>query len=97
MNIRACAFKEKSGIEVSNITGAIGMDSTKLKLPLITLKTPYSEASAKLTMDINAFDDENPGALHVKLHGALGKKDLMTFMADMPTALSANGLIIHWR
>ena len=86
MNIRACAFKEKSGIEVSNITGAIGMDSTKLKLPLITLKTPYSEASAKLTMDINAFDDENPGALHVKLHGALGKKDLMTFMADMPTA-----------
>lgn len=84
MNIMACAFKEKSGLEVSNLTGRIGMDSTCLKLPLITLKTPYSDVTAKLTMDLNTFADSLPGKLHAQLQGEIGKKDIMAFMADMP-------------
>ena len=84
LNILACTFKEQSGLEISNIYGNVAMDSTKLSLPSITLKTPYSEASAKFAMDMNTFSDTNPGNLHLTLHGALGKKDIMMFMADMP-------------
>lgn len=84
MNIAACAFKEKCGVEVSNITGNVSMDSLQLKLPEIKAITQNSELTAKLTMDLNAFDEKAPGQLHLYAKGALGKKDLMVFMENMP-------------
>lgn len=84
MNIAACAFKEKCGLSVSNITGKVSMDSLQLKLPEIKAVTQNSELTAKLIMDLNAFDDKAPGQLHLYAKGALGKKDLMVFMEDMP-------------
>lgn len=86
LEIAACAFKERCGLEVSNITGKVTMDSLQLKLPEIKALTPHSELTAGLSMDLNAFDDTTPGQLHITADGNFGKKDIMLFMPDMPDA-----------
>ena len=81
-----CAAKEQSGIEVSQISGRVDMDSTRLLLPTLTVRTPESSLQAQVAMDLNAFDDRHPGQLNVSIDGALGKQDLVRFMGDMPQA-----------
>lgn len=86
MCLRACSFKEKSGITVDRIIGAVSLDSTKVSIPAFEFATPNSRLSADIMMDINAFDDKNPGKLSIKADGAFGKQDIMLFLGDMPTS-----------
>ena len=62
MILRACSFKEKSGITVNDISGPFAMDSVKISLPSFSLKTPDSYLKANLIMDLNAFSDKNPAS-----------------------------------
>lgn len=86
MNLRACSFKEKSGIVVQNISGPFALDSVKISAPALYFKTPDSYLRANLVMDLTAFDDKNPGKLHLTADGSFGKQDIMRFMGGMPTA-----------
>lgn len=86
MILRACSFKEKSGITVNDISGPFAMDSVKISLPSFSLKTPDSYLKANLIMDLNAFSDKNPGKLQLRADGEFGKQDIMRFMGSMPTA-----------
>ena len=91
LSIRTFSFKEKSGINVNNITGPIILDSTKINLPSINIRTPDSYLSAQLIMDLDAFNDKHPGRLSFKADGSIGKQDIMRFMGDMPS-----GFIRRW-
>ena len=84
MNLRVCAFKEKSGVRVNHLSGHVGLDSTRIALPNLELRTPESSLTAKFNMDMNAFDEVNPGKLYVALHASLGKADLLRAMGGMP-------------
>lgn len=84
MNLRVCAFKEKSGVRVNHISGHVALDSTRIALPNLELRTPESSLTAKFNMDMNAFDEVNPGKLYVALHASLGKADLLRAMGGMP-------------
>lgn len=84
LRMRTCAFKEKSGITVSEFSGPISLDSTRLCLPALNFKTPESSLTADFEMDLNAFADKAPGQIKAILHGSFGKQDLMMFMGDMP-------------
>ena len=84
LNLRHCSFKEKSGLTVNDFSGIVSMDSTRLSVPAFSMKTPDSNLSAKVEMDLNAFDDFNPGKVYADVDGYLGKQDLMRFMGDMP-------------
>jgi hypothetical protein len=84
LNLRTCAFREKSGIAVDNLAGPVSMDSTMINLPKLTLQTPESRIEANFVMDFTAFDDVNPGRLKAIVHGAVGKQDIMRFLGDMP-------------
>lgn len=86
MSLRACSFKEKSGIEVNRMSGPVALDSAKVSLPAFMFSTPNSELSANFVMDLNAFDDKNPGKIKLTAHGSFGKQDIMFFLGDMPTA-----------
>lgn len=86
LRLRACSFKEKSGINVSSFTSGISLDSTKVMLPDLRLTTPDSYLKAHLAMELNAFDDKNPGVLHLSADGAFGKQDIMRFLGGMPTS-----------
>lgn len=84
MNLRVCAFKEKSGVRVNHLSGHVGLDSTRIALPNLELRTPESSLTAKFNMDMNAFDEVNPGKFYVALHASLGKVDLLRAMGGMP-------------
>ena len=84
--MRHCAFKEKQGIELADLSGPISMDSLQLQLPSLTVKTPDSWIKANMTMDLNAFSDSCPGKIKLTASASLAKHDLMRFMADMPKA-----------
>lgn len=84
LNLRQCSFKEKSGITVDDFSGIVSMDSTRLSVPAFSMRTPDSNLSAKIEMDLNAFEDFNPGKVYADVDGYLGKQDLMRFMGDMP-------------
>ncbi len=84
LSIREAALKERSGLSVTQLTGGVKMDSVGIKLNNFLLATPYSNIQAHADVDLNVMDSIRPGQLHVNLNAALGKQDLMLFMADMP-------------
>ncbi len=84
MNLRVCAFKEKSGVRVNHLSSHVALDSTRIALSNLELRTPESALTAKFNMDMNAFDEVNPGKLYVALHASLGKADLLRAMGGMP-------------
>lgn len=86
LKMRKASFREKSGIILSKFTGPLMLDSTKILLPELELRTPESSLQANVALDLNTFDDKNPGKLHAIVHGTFGKQDLMRFMGSMPVA-----------
>ena len=84
LRLRACSFKEKSGVTVSSLTGNVALDSVRLHLPNLVLRTPESMLTADFRMDMNTFAQTNPGKMNATLHGSFGKHDLMLMMGKMP-------------
>ncbi len=85
LSLKELSFKEKSGISVTQFSSRISLDSTRIMLPNLVFSTPESSLTADFVMDLNTFDEKNPGKLHVKLDGSFGKQDIMRFMGGMPT------------
>lgn len=90
LNLRYLRLREKSGIEITQLEGDVKMDSTKIQLPSLKLRTPDSYIEARLVMDMNAMDDVNPGKIYLRLMASLGKQDLMRFCGDMPQQFIRN-------
>lgn len=90
MYVRAMQCKEKSGLQIDNFKGHFAMDSKRISLPDITLKTPYTTLSADFRMDMNAFSDTNPGNLYAQIDGAIGFQDITKFAPGLPTSLTKN-------
>lgn len=84
LKVRQMAFKEKSGLHLQELSGPISLDSTKLYLRNVKMKTSESSLMANFDMDLNSFADKNPGKMNATLHASLGKQDLMRFLNDMP-------------
>ena len=84
--IRQCKMKEKSGIVLALLTGKAVMDSTRLHLHRIAMKTPTSDLQAEVAIDLNVMDEKNPGQMNADLSASLSKEDLLLAMGDMPVA-----------
>lgn len=84
--VRKTYFREKSGIEVNEFTGGLTLDSAynHVRLPLTTLKTTDSNIMAEADIDFNAFDDQNPGLMNVRLFAQLGKQDIEKYAGKLP-------------
>lgn len=83
-NLRSLAFKEKSGLDVQNVSGRLTMDDDRLKLTDGKIETSESTLAAELDMSLNSFAEHNPGTMKASVHASLGKQDLMRFMGSMP-------------
>ena len=79
MNLRQLAAKEQSGLTIMETQGRIEMDSTSLTVPKLHMKTEDSDLSLAYRMDMNAFDDENPGKFSLVSEGQIGKGDIIYF------------------
>ena len=86
LKMRACSFKEKSGMEVKEFSGPVSLDSTKVMLPALRFRTPYSVLTADFVMNLNTFANKNPGKIYLRMNGKFGKQDLMMFMSGMSPA-----------
>ena len=82
--LRQVALKEKSGLQVTDLTGPVCMEDGNLRLPQFRLKTPHSEIDVQLDMPLSLMEPIDPGQLRLKMNAQLGKQDLMVFLADMP-------------
>ncbi len=83
LNLRECSFKEKCGLTVTELTGYVGMDSTSLHLPDLRLRTSASELDAVVNMDLNTFDEKEPGQLNASVYGSVGKEDFVCLLGDL--------------
>ena len=84
LTIREAALKEQCGLTIERLTGTVLLDSTTLRLPGLSLVTPFSNIYARADIDMNLMDSLHPGQLHTQLKADVGKQDLMLFMAGMP-------------
>ena len=84
MKLRQVALKEKSGLQVTDLSGPITMENGSIKLPKFRLKTPNSEIEVEMDMPLSLTDSIDPGKMRLKMNAQVGKKDLMVFLADMP-------------
>ncbi|MBQ8712590.1 MAG: translocation/assembly module TamB domain-containing protein [Prevotella sp.] len=94
--IRETALKEKSGLQVTELTGSIKLDTafTHVEMPHLTLRTPDSDIEAEVSTDFNIADTQspaqgrlqgkNPGKMKVRLNAQIGKQDLMRFAGNLP-------------
>lgn len=78
LNIRQFMLREeKSGLEVSQLSGSVVMDSVQLSVPQMILRMPDSYVETEVLMDLSAFDALRPGELYVRMLAQLGKQDIV--------------------
>ena len=90
INVGAASFHEQSGLTVNHLQGAFAMDSLRLSLPSMALKTPSgTNLVLNYAMDLNAFDKKAPGTMSAKVRGQVSRLDLMTFIGtSLPLGLA---------
>ena len=84
LNVREAAMKEKSGVELRELSGGVELNDKRLRVSDLKMRTSESRLDGRLAMDLNAFDDENPGKVHATLDGSLGKQDLLHVLGKTP-------------
>lgn len=75
LGLQHLALKEKSGLEVSNISGTLHYDSTLVKLSNGHLETPHT----KIDADVSVGENNH---MEVKVKGDIGKQDVMLLAGD---------------
>ena len=81
LNMRHLALKEKSGLQVTDLTGPIAMENGSIRLPKFHLKTSESDILVDM---LSLMDSIDPGKLRLRVDAQLGRQDLMHFMGDLP-------------
>ena len=84
--VRQMVMKDKSGIEITDFSTGIRLDSTfnNIQLTNLMLKTPDSDILGEADVDFNIADSLNPGTMKVRLNAQLGKQDLIHFVGNLP-------------
>ncbi len=72
---------EQSGLNIRHADALVLMDSTHLDVQRLSLQTDESDLTLAYKMDMNAFDEENPGQFAAQIDGHIGKGDLARFAA----------------
>ena len=87
LHMRHLALKEKSGLEVTDLSGPIVMENGSIRLPKFRLKTPESDIYVEMDMPLSLMDAVDPGKLRLRVDAQVGRQDLMRFMGDLPKGL----------
>jgi len=86
LRIKNFSAREKSGVAIRQLSANITMDDKRLTIPRLQLTTSDTEIETELTMDLNAFDTVNPGAMRFRLNAQIGKQDLVRMAGNLPQA-----------
>ena len=86
LHLRQMALRERSGLQVTNLTGPVVMENGTLSLPKFRLTTPESDIDVELDMPLSLMDKNNTDPLRLRLNAQLGREDLMRFMGTMSSS-----------
>lgn len=84
LSVRHVAFREQSGLQVTQLRGHVQLDGEQLRLPDLWLKLGTSQLQAQLAFPFNTFATQQPGRMILKGEGAISKRDLQPFAAYLP-------------
>ena len=87
LNMRRLALKEKSGLQVTDLSGPVAMENGNIRLPKFHLKTPESDICMEMDMPLSLMDSIDPGKMRLRMDAQIGRQDLMHFMGDLPQAV----------
>ncbi len=76
--VRGLTLNEKCGLSVKSLSGSIYMDSTRLQLPALRLRTDASRLDADVAFDFRSFTEGKGGHCSVEADAVIGYKDLQT-------------------
>ena len=79
LNIRQLAGVEQSGLTITETQGRVEMDTLSLTVPHLHMKTADSDLTVAYRMDMNAFDEVNPGTFSLIGEGQIGKGDVIFY------------------
>lgn len=79
--VRGLSMKEKCGLHVQRLQGGIYMDSTQLRLPAFSMRTPYSSIDASLAFDFRSFSAGKGGHCKALINASIGSNDVKSLGA----------------
>lgn len=77
-NIRRVSLHERCGMAVSELSGSVYMDSVRLSLPALNLRTAHSRVDAAVAVDWRALQEGRDGRLTVSLDASVAPQDVRT-------------------
>lgn len=100
--LRNASMKEKSGLEVSSLSGNVEMVGSKLSIPDLSLRTSESSLNAHINVDLDnlqssSLTDDLKNQLasnervKMSIDATLGKQDMIRLFKDLP-----NSFIRQW-
>ena len=85
--IKTFTLKERSGLEITRLEGAVYGKGKTIDVPKLILETPYSRAELEASIPYMAFDAASQENMNAHLKAQLGKKDLLILAGDLPEDL----------
>lgn len=89
VRINKMSGEEKCGIKFQDVSGVVRMDSTDLYLDELAILTDDSKIDVNMQMNLNTWDEKEPGVMRVDVNSVMGKSDMMSitryvdrFLAD---------------
>ena len=96
-SLRDASMKEKSGLEVSSLSGNVEMVGSKLNIPDLSLRTSESSLNAHINMDLDELQSssltdnlknqlQSNEGVKMSVDATLGKQDMIRLFKDMPSS-----------
>ena len=79
MNVRHAAMKDICGLDINELKGPVTLDEKGIRIPSLTLKTPFTNIYAQADVDFTVADSVAPGQMNVMLDAQMGKQDITYF------------------
>ena len=77
MEVGHASLREKGGLAIDGLTGKVYMDDERLRLPALSIKTPYSTIGGAIDLPWSAFSGGHTG-MSIDLDANIGWRDVKT-------------------
>lgn len=88
--IKKFTLDERSGLSVTSLTGSLKSDSASIRIPSISLKTPYSYLNCSALVDWRTVYKPETGRLSLRLDADFGKEDVMLLTGHLSDDFNRN-------
>jgi len=85
--IKTFMLKERSGLEITRLEGAVHGKGNQLDVPALILETPYSRATLEAAIPYTVWNKGSQENMNLHLDAHFGKNDLLTLAGELPEDL----------